>query len=123
MRVPLYGACPGCGLNAFPPVPGKKYPELVEPGARRYLFLLVTLATALIIGADLVIRQFSPSTGLWAWAVRGWPVTHISWVWHFFVVCSVAVSLAAVIIRFVFRMNAKDAAYIECPSCGRLPRG
>jgi hypothetical protein len=117
MRAVTKYECPNCHHYA-------RNLELVEPGGCLFLFLLVALSIGFIVGADLAIRQLSPSTGLWSWTVGGWPVHGFGWMWHFFIVYAISATAAALIIRYVFRLNTKKNAYIECPSCkARFERG
>lgn len=119
MRASTGRTCTSCN-NGPPAYPGL---ELVEPKGCLSLFLLCTMTVGLIIGADLGIRQVSPHTGLWSWMSPGFDGAfhgfhNVGLIWHFIVGFAIAATVAALIIRHVFRLNTKKNSYLRCPNCG-----
>jgi hypothetical protein len=119
MRMSTNRRCNSCGSSE----PGL---ELVEPKGCLFFFLLCTITVGLLIGADLALRAVSPSTGLWSWMSPGVDGAFhgfhdIGLIWRFALGLGIAGTVAALIIRHVFRLKTKEKSYLQCANCGARP--
>lgn len=86
--------------------------QKVEPGGCLFFFLLCFLSTGFLIGVDLGL-----GIRLWSWMKPG--IHGFGWVWHFIVAYGISATVSALIIRYVFRLRTKEAAYFACSRCGQ----
>lgn len=82
-------------------------------------FLLYVLMIGIPVAFGILAHSLNPGFNLWDWMFHSFPGS--TWytqnLWHFIIVAILSITLAALIVRYVFRLNTKKHTYLACNTC------